>query len=921
MANERVDEMNSFKYESLDFDYPTFRLLRLCAGSGLDIECELIQASFVSDDIIPYEALSYAWGGTEMSATVYIDGHTLAVTENLYLALRYLRSTHEDRFLWVDAICINQNNYQERGHQVKQMGNIYSQADRVLFWLGPPTDDTDALMDSLKQLEEESAKLACKHWGLRDHRWTELWASLQLGLMSQHWNLATRQRNGLNTLLDRPWFNRVWILQEVANAKRALVCSGKKSLSARFFALVPVLLDIQPKRHCQAVLDIMPGPSRKDSWWGQKQDLYTLLLKFSDSKASDPRDMIFALLGIASDAREMQLLRADYGKTVRQVLQEAILVLFGLSEYPCRSFRDFLRNFRDMNVASLTRLANSSDSHSVAELLDQRKNEIWLPKEVFIAAAGNVEHGAEVMRLLLGRCELVPEDDEISQAAAENEGCGAEVLRLFFERRGSSTVGANVFRLAAQNTGCGAKLVEVVCRKQMPTNNDVRSLLREAVKNTEYGTQMVDFLLRQRREHTLEAATGCEEEVLLFVLQRLDGDLELTQGLVDAAVHNKSCGPETMKILLQQQKERIRIDLHDVIKEMNTHTSSVAQVTALVLESGTIDFDVHVHLVEEFARFTTPTCMELLLQQRGDEVIVTDKVVNAASHRSGGEIMRKLLEYRAQGFVISPNLIIQVAIGFGAEIMELFLQHRGNDVKITEEIVKTVLQKTRLRGVDSIPVLLRHAGHKFRFTEDLTIAAASNGDCAFRAMETLFEAREYNIDITEGVLKAAAGNNGNGWEATSFLLEQTGKTNKITEEVVKAAVGNTSYARDILELLITHKAENFLITEGVIVKALQNRYGGVDLVQFLLEAEMDSFVITEGLVEELVRSFRPTLAALLIKERGNGVVVTERVVKAAYANRWCGQEVRDLLLEHQRMNPKPPASSDPLKQWWKRGAS
>jgi predicted nucleic acid-binding protein len=171
------------------------------------------------------------------------------------------------------------------------------------------------------------------------------------------------------------------------------------------------------------------------------------------------------------------------------------------------------------------------------------------------------------------------------------------------------------------------------------------------------------------------------------------------------------------------------------------------------------------------------------------------------------------------------------------------------------------------------------------------------------------------------VLKAAAENDGNGWGATSFLLEQTGKTNKITEEVVKAAVGNTTSARDILELLITHKAENFVITEGVIMKALLNRYGGVDLVQFLLEAEVDSFVITEGLVEELVRSFRPTLAALLIKERGNEVFITERVVKAAYANRWCGQEVRDLLLEHQRMNPKPPASSDPLKQWWKRGAS
>jgi hypothetical protein len=103
--------MDTFRYESINLDGPAFRLLRLRRGKELDVECELFQASLDSDDPISYEALSYTWGGTEMSAAVRIDGRMLAVTENLYLALQYLRSQETDRILWVDAICIDQGNH------------------------------------------------------------------------------------------------------------------------------------------------------------------------------------------------------------------------------------------------------------------------------------------------------------------------------------------------------------------------------------------------------------------------------------------------------------------------------------------------------------------------------------------------------------------------------------------------------------------------------------------------------------------------------------------------------------------------------------------------------------------------------------------------------------------------------------------
>lgn len=189
--------MDIFKHEPIDLEGPAFRLLRLLKGSEADIECELFQGWLHGDNAISYEALSYTWGGTELSASVKMKGRTLNVTENLYLALQHLRLQETDRIIWVDAICIDQSNIRERGHQVQQMGTVYSRADRVIIWLGTATDDTNIVMDSLKRLEVESTRYACKDWKQLDERWMGLWSSVQLTPMGRHWGTAIRQRAGL----------------------------------------------------------------------------------------------------------------------------------------------------------------------------------------------------------------------------------------------------------------------------------------------------------------------------------------------------------------------------------------------------------------------------------------------------------------------------------------------------------------------------------------------------------------------------------------------------------------------------------------------------------------------------------------------------------------------------------------------------
>jgi hypothetical protein len=112
--------MASYIYDPIDLTQPTIRLARLLGGEGDDIQCEIFQAWLNRPEgLIPYEALSYTWGSTELTDNVKINGNNLAVTQNLYFALKYLRFKDEDRILWIDSLCINQKNDGEKGHQVQ----------------------------------------------------------------------------------------------------------------------------------------------------------------------------------------------------------------------------------------------------------------------------------------------------------------------------------------------------------------------------------------------------------------------------------------------------------------------------------------------------------------------------------------------------------------------------------------------------------------------------------------------------------------------------------------------------------------------------------------------------------------------------------------------------------------------------------
>lgn len=110
--------------------------------------------------VVPYEALSYTWGDPVFSEQIYVGvdpaSPSMPITQNLYNALQHLRKSDESRILWIDALCINQSNAEEKGHQVAHMGQVFSNAEVVTVWLG--RSPFKRIVEILKSVEKIGQK-------------------------------------------------------------------------------------------------------------------------------------------------------------------------------------------------------------------------------------------------------------------------------------------------------------------------------------------------------------------------------------------------------------------------------------------------------------------------------------------------------------------------------------------------------------------------------------------------------------------------------------------------------------------------------------------------------------------------------------------------------------------------------------------
>lgn len=191
-------------YSPLNTSRREIRLLRLMAGSVSDkIQCELFVISL--DDPIKFEALSYAWGDAHDTLSITLEGQLRSATRNLESALRNLRYSFQDRKLWVDALCINQNDISERSNQVGLMRDIYSTAKEVVVWLGASRlgEDRDPVVEAIEKRGRNPIEI---HWTKQEY--------LDLFVFFLH-----------------PWWTRIWTVQEAILARRLVYQQGRFTMS------------------------------------------------------------------------------------------------------------------------------------------------------------------------------------------------------------------------------------------------------------------------------------------------------------------------------------------------------------------------------------------------------------------------------------------------------------------------------------------------------------------------------------------------------------------------------------------------------------------------------------------------------------------------------------------------------------------
>ncbi len=189
--------------------------------SSVPLVCRLIRVPL--DKAPRYEALSYTWGHSSDRFTLYqepneSDGSDTAktifeITKGLYEALVQLRKESESRMLWVDAVCIDQENLKERGEQVKIMKQIYTRAARVLVWLGPEDDETPVALQTITKLKDHIISRGLSFETLKSIKDEDPYSEM-LGLTEQH-VLGVESLTILRQIYQRPWFQRIWVVQEV----------------------------------------------------------------------------------------------------------------------------------------------------------------------------------------------------------------------------------------------------------------------------------------------------------------------------------------------------------------------------------------------------------------------------------------------------------------------------------------------------------------------------------------------------------------------------------------------------------------------------------------------------------------------------------------------------------------------------------
>ncbi|KAI0140338.1 heterokaryon incompatibility protein-domain-containing protein [Pestalotiopsis sp. NC0098] len=371
----------------------TIRILRLLPEKAhIDpIKCELLQLPLPENtgDLQPYEALSYVWGSGGASQSILVSGTTLRIGQNLYQALLRLRHRLIEKVLWIDAICINQADNQEKEHQIPLMLQIYQAASRVIVWLGEEADHSTQALNAIVKAGANPSRtsfgddgppspfqivpsyhafnrdpkelfpvvnLPSVHAGSLDssqNRRSSL-AVVDADTSSLHpaksvayslperaahsqdlpnaWNPDGSSEAAVFAVLERPWWSRVWVVQEVISSRYTSIMCGSAEVNGQAFCLgVLAMAELLQQRPdilgwVMPIVNAMTASTSSPSR-AKLRPIAELVDMYHTRHATVNHDMLYALQGMSSDTFSDVGIILDYSRQWNQVLYSLVLFL------------------------------------------------------------------------------------------------------------------------------------------------------------------------------------------------------------------------------------------------------------------------------------------------------------------------------------------------------------------------------------------------------------------------------------------------------------------------------------------------------------------------------------------------------------------------------------------------------------------
>ena len=357
-------KVTTYGYFPLDRLADEIRILNIEPHKGNEnspLVCRLFHVPLTAKQ--EYHALSYTWGSAIKTKSISLSGQSFGVSENLYSALLRLRHSSMRRAVWVDAICINQDEIPERNSQVSRMAKIYAASGGTVIWLGDDAEGSELAM-------REMSRIAMEH--IRANHRAELeviesqtdmakvkegtveiiYKSLRedfygphLELRSEFTSEEAQVWNAIYRLLLRPWFRRTWVIQEAVMAGNLNVMCGKETLywealpifsttiqnNWPFFMMLLSSNEEQQKKdlsHYDPDVQFARAGAfrnlRAAHQKGEGISYLSLLIATRDTESTDPRDKIYGLWGLASDASDL-VPTPDYAQSAKHVYTSFVI--------------------------------------------------------------------------------------------------------------------------------------------------------------------------------------------------------------------------------------------------------------------------------------------------------------------------------------------------------------------------------------------------------------------------------------------------------------------------------------------------------------------------------------------------------------------------------------------------------------------